>query len=42
MESLRQLLGHTTVEMALRYVHMLQPDVARNYRRASPVDHMLR
>ncbi len=41
METLRQLLGHTTLTMTLRYCHMLQLDVSRNYRRASPVDHVL-
>lgn len=41
METLRQLLGHTTLTMTLRYCHMLQLDVSRNYRRASPVDHIL-
>ncbi len=41
LETLRQLLGHTTLTMTLRYCHMLQLDVPRNYRRASPVDHIL-
>jgi site-specific recombinase XerD len=41
LETLRQLLGHTTLTMTLRYCHMLQLDVSRNYRRASPVDHLL-
>ncbi len=41
MESLRQLLGHSDLTMTLRYCHMLQLDISRNYRRASPVDHVL-
>jgi site-specific recombinase XerD len=41
MESLRQLLGHSDLTMTLQYCHMLELDISRNYRRASPVDHVL-
>ena len=35
---LRQVLGHQTLHMALHYSRLASVDVARAYRRASPVD----
>jgi integrase len=38
LELVRQTLGHETLTMALHYSRMASVDVARAYRRASPVD----
>ena len=38
LEVVRQVLGHETLHMALHYSRLASPDVARSYRRASPVD----
>jgi site-specific recombinase XerD len=38
LEVVRQVLGHETLHMALHYSRLASPDVARAYRRASPVD----
>lgn len=38
IEAVRQLLGHTSLRMTLRYLHMLGADLARAHRRASPGD----
>jgi integrase/recombinase XerC len=38
LEVVRQTLGHETLTMALHYSRLASVDVARAYRRASPVD----
>jgi len=38
LELVRQTLGHETLTMALHYSRLASVDVARAYRRASPVD----
>lgn len=38
LEVVRQVLGHQTLHMALHYSRLASVDVARAYRRASPVD----
>jgi hypothetical protein len=35
---LRDLLGHTTLEMVYRYIHFAHADIARAHRRSSPTD----
>lgn len=38
--SLQEMLGHTTMEMVKRYVHLAQADLDNSHRRASPVDNL--
>lgn len=38
--ALRDLLGHSDMEMVMRYVHFIQADYAADHARASPVDHL--
>lgn len=40
LELVRQVLRHETLTMALRYAHYASPDVARKFRRASPLDNL--
>ncbi len=41
LEVVRQVLGHETLHMALHYSRLASPDIARAYRRASPVDSLM-
>lgn len=38
--ALKRLLGHTRLEMTMRYVLLIQEDLAEAHRKASPVDRM--
>jgi integrase/recombinase XerC len=38
LESVRLILGHSTLAMTQHYLQLLGPDIARAHRRASPVD----
>lgn len=38
---LRRLMGHADLQMATRYLDMVQEDIRESHRRASPVDNML-
>lgn len=38
MGTLQELLGHSSLDMVLRYVHFVQADLAAAHRRASPAD----
>jgi site-specific recombinase XerD len=40
LETLRQILGHATLMMVLRYAHLISADVGRVHRRASPADQL--
>jgi site-specific recombinase XerD len=40
LELVRQVLRHETLHMALKYAHLARPDVARKFRRASPLDNL--
>jgi hypothetical protein len=40
LELVRQVLRHETLHMALKYAHLERPDVARKFRRASPLDNL--
>lgn len=40
LELVRQVLGHSTLTMALRYVAVTQADVAAKFSHASPMDHL--
>ena len=35
--ALKEILGHSTMTMVLRYVHLAQVDIEEAHRRASPV-----
>jgi len=41
LESLRRMLGHTSLEMARRYIHLIIDDLELIHRKASPVDNLL-
>ncbi|MEG3074411.1 MAG: tyrosine-type recombinase/integrase, partial [Ruthenibacterium sp.] len=36
--SLQQILGHTSLEMTRRYVHLTTPENVKNFRLCSPLD----
>lgn len=40
IELVRQVLGHETLAMSLRYTHLAQVEVSRKFRRASPMDNL--
>jgi site-specific recombinase XerD len=40
LELVRQVLGHESLTMTLRYARLAQPDVSRKFRRASPLDNL--
>lgn len=40
LETLRQILGHSSLTMVLRYARLVSKDVARVHRRASPADQL--
>lgn len=40
LETLRQILGHSTLMMVLRYARLISKDVGRVHRRASPADQL--
>ena len=40
LEAVRKLLGHETLDMTLRYARLLSLYLAREFRRASPVDNL--
>lgn len=40
LETLRQILGHSTLQMVLRYARLVSKDVGRVHRRASPADQL--
>ncbi len=41
LDLVRQVLGHTTLAMTLRYARLTQADISAKFRRASPLDHLL-
>jgi site-specific recombinase XerD len=38
--SLREILGHSTLEMTRRYVHLARRDVAERHKKFSPMEHL--
>jgi integrase/recombinase XerD len=39
--SLQEILGHSTLEMTRRYVHLASRDVAEQHKKFSPMDGLL-
>jgi integrase/recombinase XerD len=41
VESLRKMLGHSSLEVTMRYLRMETADLADAHRRSGPVDNLL-